>query len=71
MSANFLISLSNNLVNNLIFFSFQLVQEPSREKLLPDPLTYPYLQPPFTLVLEIADVLVHPDWTVSRSSARP
>ncbi|KAK0161852.1 hypothetical protein PV327_008259 [Microctonus hyperodae] len=41
----------------------KLVQEPSREKLLPDPLKYPYIQPPYTLVLEMTDVLVHPDWT--------
>lgn len=41
----------------------RLVQEPSREKLLPDPLKYPYIQPPYTLVLEMTDLLVHPDWT--------
>lgn len=41
----------------------RMIKEPSREKLLPDPLTYPYYQPPFTLVLELTDILVHPDWT--------
>ncbi|PNF36957.1 Mitochondrial import inner membrane translocase subunit TIM50-C [Cryptotermes secundus] len=41
----------------------RMIREPSREKLLPDPLTYPYIQPPYTLVLEMTDVLVHPDWT--------
>ncbi|KAG5896260.1 hypothetical protein JTB14_033557 [Gonioctena quinquepunctata] len=41
----------------------KLIKEPSREKLLPDPLEYPYLQPKYTLVLELTDVLVHPDWT--------
>lgn len=41
-----------------------MIQEPSRDKLLPDPLTEPYYQPPYTLVLEMTDVLVHPDWTV-------
>ncbi|XP_023013344.1 mitochondrial import inner membrane translocase subunit TIM50-C [Leptinotarsa decemlineata] len=41
----------------------KLIREPSREKLLPDPLDYPYLQPKYTLVLELTDVLVHPDWT--------
>jgi mitochondrial import inner membrane translocase subunit TIM50 len=40
-----------------------MIQEPSREKLLPDPLKYPYVQPKYTLVLEMKDVLVHPDWT--------
>jgi len=43
----------------------KMIQEPSREKLLPDPLTHPYVQPPYTLVLELTDVLIHPDWTVS------
>lgn len=39
------------------------VEEPSCEKLLPDPLKPPYIQPEYTLVLEMKDVLVHPDWT--------
>lgn len=39
------------------------IKEPSREKLLPDPLQYPYYQPPYTLVLEFTDVMAHPDWT--------
>lgn len=39
--------------------------EPSREKLLPDPVKLPYIQPPYTLLLEITDVLVHPEWTVN------
>ncbi|XP_029637914.1 mitochondrial import inner membrane translocase subunit TIM50 isoform X2 [Octopus sinensis] len=41
----------------------QMLKDPSREKLLPDPLQYPYAQPPYTLVLEMTGVLVHPDWT--------
>lgn len=41
----------------------KMIQEPSRERLLPDPLKPPYIQPPYTLVLEMKDVLVHPDWT--------
>lgn len=41
----------------------KIIQEPSREKLLPDPLKPPYYQPKYTLVLELKDVLVHPDWT--------
>ncbi|XP_071496983.1 mitochondrial import inner membrane translocase subunit TIM50-like [Diadema antillarum] len=40
-----------------------MIVEPSAEKLLPDPLTEPYYQPPYTLVLEMKDVLVHPEWT--------
>ncbi|KAK8401386.1 hypothetical protein O3P69_002864 [Scylla paramamosain] len=41
----------------------KMIQEPSREKLLPDPLKEPYIQPPYTLVMELRDVLVHPEWT--------
>ena len=41
-----------------------MIQEPSSDKLLPDPLKEPYYQPPYTLVLEMTGVLVHPDWTV-------
>ncbi|KAF5297338.1 hypothetical protein FQA39_LY12177 [Lamprigera yunnana] len=41
----------------------RLIREPSREKLLPDPVKYPYYQPTYTLVVELTDVLVHPDWT--------
>ncbi|XP_026847350.1 mitochondrial import inner membrane translocase subunit TIM50-B [Drosophila persimilis] len=41
----------------------QFIQEPSSQKLLPDELLAPYVQPPYTLVLEVKDVLIHPDWT--------
>uniref|UniRef100_A0A1I7RSL1 Mitochondrial import inner membrane translocase subunit TIM50 n=1 Tax=Bursaphelenchus xylophilus TaxID=6326 RepID=A0A1I7RSL1_BURXY len=37
--------------------------EPSREKLLPDPLKPPYIQPKYTLVIEMKNVLVAPEWT--------
>lgn len=40
-----------------------LLKAPSREKLLPDPVKYPYYQPKYTLVVELTDVLVHPEWT--------
>lgn len=46
----------------LILFK-EMIQEPSRPHLLPDPLTEPYYQPPYTLVMEMTGVLVHPDWT--------
>ncbi|XP_068622602.1 mitochondrial import inner membrane translocase subunit TIM50-C [Battus philenor] len=45
----------------LTFFE-KMIKEPSREKLLPDPLPPPY-QPTYTLVLEFTDVLMHPDWS--------
>lgn len=41
----------------------KMIKEPSRAKLLPDPLKPPYIQPTYTLVLEMKDILVHPDWT--------
>ncbi|XP_068150982.1 mitochondrial import inner membrane translocase subunit TIM50-C-like [Drosophila tropicalis] len=41
----------------------KILQEPSRSHLLPDPVQYPYIQPKYTLVLEVKDVLIHPDWT--------
>lgn len=40
----------------------QLLKEPSRDKLLPDPVRTPFYQPKFTLVMEFTDVLVHPEW---------
>ncbi|XP_026325956.1 mitochondrial import inner membrane translocase subunit TIM50-C isoform X2 [Hyposmocoma kahamanoa] len=43
-------------------FYEKMIKEPSREKLLPDPLPAPY-QPTYTLVLEFTDILVHPDWS--------
>jgi len=36
--------------------------EPSSELLLPDPLPEPYIQPKYTLVIELTDVLVHPEY---------
>ncbi|XP_057314971.1 mitochondrial import inner membrane translocase subunit TIM50-like [Hydractinia symbiolongicarpus] len=36
--------------------------EPSSDVLLPDPLPEPYIQPKYTLVLELTDVLVHPEY---------
>uniref|UniRef100_A0A8W8HPL6 Uncharacterized protein n=1 Tax=Magallana gigas TaxID=29159 RepID=A0A8W8HPL6_MAGGI len=43
----------------------QEIEEPSRKKLLPEPLQPPFVQPPYTLVLEITGILVKPEWTVS------
>ncbi|GMR59899.1 hypothetical protein PMAYCL1PPCAC_30094 [Pristionchus mayeri] len=37
--------------------------EPSREKLLPDPLPEGYIQPKYTIVIEMKNVLVSPEWT--------
>ncbi|XKL69170.1 hypothetical protein PGB90_006939 [Kerria lacca] len=48
---------------NKIRYYKKIIQEPSQDKLLPDPVQYPYVQPPYTLVIELTDLLVHPDWT--------
>lgn len=44
-------------------YQFQLLKEPSREKLLPDLIKHPFYHPEYTLVLEFTNVMVHPDWT--------
>lgn len=41
----------------------EALKEPARELLLPGPLQSPYIQPPYTLVIESNGVLTHPDWT--------
>uniref|UniRef100_A0A3Q0QWW4 Mitochondrial import inner membrane translocase subunit TIM50 n=1 Tax=Amphilophus citrinellus TaxID=61819 RepID=A0A3Q0QWW4_AMPCI len=43
----------------------QMIIEPTSPNLLPDPLKEPYYQPPYTLVLELTDVLLHPEWSLS------
>ncbi|XP_041850675.1 mitochondrial import inner membrane translocase subunit TIM50 isoform X1 [Melanotaenia boesemani] len=43
----------------------QMIIEPTSPKLLPDPMREPYYQPPYTLVLELTDVLLHPEWSLS------
>lgn len=46
---------------------WQMFAQPSSKMLLPEPLQEPYYQPPYTLVLELKDVLVHPEYDVSTS----
>uniref|UniRef100_V9KLK6 Mitochondrial import inner membrane translocase subunit TIM50 n=2 Tax=Callorhinchus milii TaxID=7868 RepID=V9KLK6_CALMI len=41
-----------------------MIIEPTSQKLLPDPLKEPYYQPPYTVVLELTDVLLHPEWSL-------
>lgn len=40
------------------------IAEPSRKTLLPPPLKEPYFQPPYTLVIELKDLLIRPEWNV-------
>nr|XP_032601975.2 mitochondrial import inner membrane translocase subunit TIM50 [Taeniopygia guttata] len=42
----------------------QMIIEPTSARLLPDPLREPYYQPPYTLVLELTGVLLHPEWSL-------
>lgn len=44
-----------------------MVRAPTSEKLLPDPAVYPYIQPPYTVVLELSGLLLKPEWDVSTS----
>ncbi|XP_071886035.1 mitochondrial import inner membrane translocase subunit TIM50 isoform X3 [Anas platyrhynchos] len=44
--------------------SMEMIIEPTSPKLLPDPLREPYYQPPYTLVIELTDVLLHPEWSL-------
>uniref|UniRef100_A0AC35UAS1 Mitochondrial import inner membrane translocase subunit TIM50 n=1 Tax=Rhabditophanes sp. KR3021 TaxID=114890 RepID=A0AC35UAS1_9BILA len=37
--------------------------QPSRDKFLPEPLPYPYVQPKYTLVIEMKNILLAPEWT--------
>lgn len=37
---------------------------PATNKLLPDPLPDYYDKPQYTLVFEMTDLLVHPEWSV-------
>ncbi|XP_056468157.1 mitochondrial import inner membrane translocase subunit TIM50 [Gadus chalcogrammus] len=43
----------------------QMIMEPTSPRLLPEPLKEPYYQPPYTLVLELTDVLLHPEWSLA------
>jgi mitochondrial import inner membrane translocase subunit TIM50 len=42
---------------------YTVMKDPIQDKLLPDPLQYPYVQPQYTLVIEMTGLLLHPEWT--------
>jgi len=48
---------------NAVCNYYSAMKEPSTDKLLPEPLQYPYLQPTYTLVIEMTGLLLHPEWT--------
>ncbi|KAI0980643.1 hypothetical protein GJ496_005138 [Pomphorhynchus laevis] len=43
--------------------SYQMIKDPTSDKLLPDPVKYPLYQPKYTLVVEHSGVLVNPEWS--------
>lgn len=55
------IAYAKRTFNELTMMKKDIV-EPSSPKLLPDPLQHPYHQPPYTLVIELFDVLLHPTY---------
>ena len=40
------------------------MEDPFSDKLLPDPLPEPYIQPKYTILMELTGLLVHANWTV-------
>jgi len=50
-------------LKNKIFTTKKAIEEPFSDKLLPDPLEPPYIQPKYTLVLELTGLLVTSNWT--------
>lgn len=44
---------------------YDMMKKPSTERLLPDPIQPPYYQPPYTLVIEMTGIMLHPEWTFS------
>lgn len=48
-----------------LFDIYNMMKKPSTDKLLPDPIQPPYYQPPYTLVIEMTGILLHPEWTFS------
>jgi import inner membrane translocase subunit TIM50 len=47
-----------------VYIFNKVMKDPIQDKLLPDPLQYPYVQPQYTLVIEMTGLLLHPEWTV-------
>ena len=52
-------------LKNKIFKTKKEIEEPFSDRLLPDPLQYPYIQPKYTICIELTGLLVHANWTVS------
>ena len=53
-----------NRLRNKIFKTKKEIESPFSDKLLPDPLPEPFIQPKYTILLELTGLLVHSSWTV-------
>jgi import inner membrane translocase subunit TIM50 len=51
-------------LKNRVFKTKKDLEEPFSDKLLPDPMTEPYYQPKYTILIELTGLLVHSNWTV-------
>ena len=54
-----------NRLKSFIFKTKHEFEDPFSEKLLPDPLPEGYIQPKYTICIELTGLLVHSDWSVS------
>ena len=54
-----------NRLKSFIFKTKQEFEDPFSEKLLPDPLPEGYIQPKYTICIELTGLLVHASWSVS------
>ena len=65
-STSVIIILSSNFfrLKNRVFKTKKDLEEPFSDKLLPDPMTEPYYQPKYTILIELTGLLVHSNWTV-------
>jgi len=50
-------------LKNKIFVTKKAIEEPFSDRLLPDPLEEPYIQPKYTICIELTGLLVHSTWS--------
>jgi len=50
-------------LKNKIFVTKKSIEEPFSDRLLPDPLEEPYIQPKYTICIELTGLLVHSTWS--------
>jgi len=52
-----------NRLKDKIWTTKKTIEDPFSDRLLPDPLEEPYIQPKYTICLELTGLLVHSSWT--------